>query len=87
MLDYQLVQLCKDNRKESKATTANRRAMFRLFAKQLEEKVLTSPLKACNIMQVGGRQREHSTADNDETNEAKLLRKRNLNFFLTKQTR
>ena len=37
MLDYQLVQLCKDNRKESKATTANRRAMFRLFAKQLEE--------------------------------------------------
>ena len=64
MLDYQLVQLCKDNRKESKATTANRRAMFRLFAKQLEEKVLTSPLKACNIMQVGGRQREHSTADN-----------------------
>ena len=37
MLDYQLVQLCNDNRKESKATTANRRAMFRLFAKQLEE--------------------------------------------------
>ena len=37
-------------------------------------------------MQVGGRQREHSTADNDETNEAKLLRKKNFEKFLTKQT-
>ena len=42
-------------------------------AKNNFKKVLTSPPNACNIMQVGGRQREHSTADSDETNEAKLL--------------
>ena len=47
-------------------------------SKNFFKKVLTSPLKACNIMQVGGRQREHSTADNDETNEAKLLRKKEI---------
>ena len=55
-------------------------------SKNFFKKVLTSPLKACNIMQVGGRQREHSTADSDETNEAKLLRKKNFEKFLTKQT-
>ena len=55
-------------------------------AKKNFKKVLTSQPKTCNIMQVGGRQREHSTADSDETNEAKLLRKKNFEKFLTKQT-
>ena len=35
-------------------------------AKKNFKKVLTSPPKPCNIMQAGGRQREHSTADNND---------------------
>ena len=50
------------------------------------KKVLTERGETCIILQVGGRQREHSTADSDETNEAKLLRKKNFEKFLTKQT-
>ena len=36
-------------------------------------KLLTKNIEPSIILQVGGRQREHSTADSDETNEAKLL--------------